>query len=94
MSAGTTENILSQTTPTRLTSLKRRLTPYVTIVGTGYGAFAAIRQAQHPTVDISHWLLWTGAVVTSLLFVIRLFLQVPELSLVAYRLLKGSRDNT
>lgn len=88
------ENQLNQAKPTKLTLLKRRLAPYFTIVGTGYGAFAAIRQVQHPTVAVPHWLLWTGAVVTSLLFVVRLIVQTPEISLVAYRLLNRGRGNT
>lgn len=85
---------MNQTKPAKGMLLKRRLAPYFTIVGTGYGAFAAIRQAQHPTVNLSHWLLWTGAAVTTLLFLVRLFLQTPEISLLVHRLVSRSHGNT
>lgn len=49
---------------TRWQKLKACLTLYSKILSTGYGAFASIRQVQHPTVNLSAWMLWTGAVVT------------------------------
>jgi hypothetical protein len=72
--------------------LKRNLGPYGKVVIAGYGAFAAIRQAQHPTVDVAGWLLWTGAAVTSLLFLIFAFEKAPSVSLMVCRVINRRRD--
>jgi hypothetical protein len=70
--------------------VKRTLAPYSSVVGAGYGAFAAIRQAQHPTVDAAGWLLWTGAVLTTLLFLMLLMERAPTISMMVYRAINRS----
>jgi hypothetical protein len=74
--------------------LKRELGHCGKIVATGYGAFAAIRQAQHPTVGIAGWLLWTGATVTSLLFAVRMFERAPSISGMVCRFINRRRNDS
>lgn len=66
-------------------ALKKKLAPYSKVAGAGYGAFVAIRQAQHPSGNVPSWLLWTGAVLMTILFLIYLVEQIPALSLTVYR---------
>ena len=66
----------------------KKLAPYSKVAGTGYGAFAAIRQAQHPKGDVPSRLLWTGAVLATILFLMFLVEQIPAFSLIVYRALR------
>ena len=68
--------------------MKARLAPYTKILSTGYGAFASVRQLQHPTVNLPDWLLWAGAVVTSLLFAVSVIERLPLITATIYDVLK------
>jgi hypothetical protein len=77
-----------KTAMSRWRRIKARLAPYTKIVSTGYGAFAAIRQLQHPTVNLAEWMLWSGAVVTSLLFAVSVFERLPLITVTIYDAVK------
>jgi hypothetical protein len=74
-------------------AVTKQLAPYGKIASAGYGAFAAIRQAQHPTVDLTGWMLWTGATVSSVLFLVLMVERAPALSLMVYRMVNRGRDD-
>jgi hypothetical protein len=77
----------------RWQKLKLRLAPYGKILSTGYGAFLAIEQLQHPTIHLAAWMLWTGAVVTSLLFVFSIIERLPSLTVMFYDAMKKDRES-
>lgn len=61
---------------------------YSEILGAGYGAYAAIEQARHPTGNLPIWMLRTGVVITSLLVILLLFKRIPALSLMIYNVVR------
>lgn len=75
-------------------AVTKQLAPYGKIGSAGYVAFVAIRQAaQHPTVDLTGWMLWTAAAVSSVLFLVLMVERAPALSLMVYRMVNRGRHD-
>ncbi|SAL73838.1 hypothetical protein AWB69_09086 [Caballeronia udeis] len=74
-------------------AVTKQLAPYGKIGSAAYVAFVAIRQAQHPTVDRTGWMLWTAATVSSVLFLVLMVERAPALSLMVYRMVNRGRHD-